>query len=170
MNQRKAENNQTLNFKKNYEMPTLKKVNLGETTWLTVFSGKNEQWFDIRHYYNDKPTRKGIRLRREWVGRVINVFEELSGDVYVCEEDELTLGGRKAREINEAISEIDEIENSKKLVQQKKLADDEEMNLSESDKTEQIPVVKIKKQKIVTETPNPTPMQTPTKSVTKKNK
>ena len=168
MNQKKSENNQILNFKKNYEMPILKKVNLGETTWLTVFSGKNEQWFDIRHYYNDKPTRKGIRMRREWVGRVINVFEELSGDVFICEEDELTLGGRKAREINEAISEIDEIENSKRIIQKKK--NDEEMELSDSEKTEQIPVVKIKKQKIVTETPNPSPIQTPTKSVTKKNK
>jgi len=66
--------------RKPYEMPVVKSLKLDDNLRLVVYGGKNdENWYDIRYYTenDNKPTRRGVRLRRSWISKIINVFEEL---------------------------------------------------------------------------------------------
>lgn len=62
-----------------YQMPVLKTEKFDDGLELNVMAGKNgEQWYDLR-FYDDKhnPTRRGVRVRKAVIAKVIGVYEEL---------------------------------------------------------------------------------------------
>lgn len=88
-----SEDKINLNTKNNkgYTMKTLFEKDFGTGFAIKVYEGKaNEHWYDLRHYSeNGQPTRRGVRLRRNVIREIIDIFEELGGDI------ELELGDKK---------------------------------------------------------------------------